>query len=208
MTERQKQASITRQKIIDSARDLISQKGYDHISVDDIVANCGIAKGTFYHHFKTKDDLMACLSDSFYDNLRKNQKCFSKHPFPERIHRLITNWYQEVDTLNLYISRETFKLYVDGKHIDQQGVRRSHMKDGIALFQEILSDAVGTGELCPDAPIMILSQAFMFALQGSALYHCEQADAFDVMDWSEKFILNVANPILKPYLVGTGACES
>lgn len=207
MTERQKQASITRQKIIKSARDLISQNGYDSVSVDDIVANCGIAKGTFYHHFKTKEDIVIYLSDSIYDDLQKDEGKLSRQTFMERIHCLIIRWYQEVDTLNLHIARETLKFYMNAKTIDPTGKKLSHMENGISLFRRIMTDAVNAGELSKNTPVMILSQAIMFALQGSALYHCEQEEAFLVMDWCEKFIENAVDPLLKPYLLKEGAAR-
>ena len=59
MTERSKKALATRGKLLDSARKLIGQSGYDSVTVDDIVADCGVAKGTVYHYFKSKSDILS-----------------------------------------------------------------------------------------------------------------------------------------------------
>ena len=40
--------------IVSSAKDLILEKGYSNISVEDITKNLGIAKGSFYTYFKSK----------------------------------------------------------------------------------------------------------------------------------------------------------
>jgi len=44
--------------IIKKAEKLFAKKGYDNTSVADIIEKVGIAKGTFYHYFKSKDELL------------------------------------------------------------------------------------------------------------------------------------------------------
>ena len=45
-------------ELLDTAQVLFYQKGYENTSVADIIEAVGIAKGTFYHYFKTKEDLL------------------------------------------------------------------------------------------------------------------------------------------------------
>jgi TetR/AcrR family transcriptional repressor of nem operon len=52
-----------RQKILDCARELFYQVGYQATSVDDILQQSGVAKSNFYYHFKTKDDLAFAVLD-------------------------------------------------------------------------------------------------------------------------------------------------
>lgn len=47
-----------RNEIIRTAAVLFSQKGYDKCSVNDILNVIGIAKGTFYYYFKSKEDVL------------------------------------------------------------------------------------------------------------------------------------------------------
>ena len=52
--------SVTRNKyaaILDAARAVFSRDGYAASSVDDVAAEAGIAKGTVYLYFKSKEDL-------------------------------------------------------------------------------------------------------------------------------------------------------
>lgn len=44
-------------KIIQVATKIFASDGYENASVDAIVEKAGVAKGTFYYYFKTKDDL-------------------------------------------------------------------------------------------------------------------------------------------------------
>ena len=43
--------------ILAAAMDLIRQKGFAAMSVDELCAAAGITKGAFFHHFRSKDDL-------------------------------------------------------------------------------------------------------------------------------------------------------
>ena len=44
-------------RLLNSALDVIRAKGYAGTTVDDICHKAGITKGSFFHHFKSKDDL-------------------------------------------------------------------------------------------------------------------------------------------------------
>jgi AcrR family transcriptional regulator len=48
-----------------AAAALFIDKGFDATTVDDIVAKAGVAKGTFYHYFATKTDVILALRERF-----------------------------------------------------------------------------------------------------------------------------------------------
>ncbi len=57
-----------KREIIETAFNLFVQNGYERTSVQQIIDTLGISKGTFYHHFKSKDDLLdAVISDILED---------------------------------------------------------------------------------------------------------------------------------------------
>jgi TetR/AcrR family transcriptional repressor of nem operon len=59
---------LTRSDIIECARQLFYQQGYEHTSFSDIVETSGLSRGNIYHYFKTKDDiLMAVISRHLED---------------------------------------------------------------------------------------------------------------------------------------------
>lgn len=45
-------------EIINSAMNIIGEKGYEKTTINDIINDVGIAKGTFYHYFKSKLELL------------------------------------------------------------------------------------------------------------------------------------------------------
>ncbi|MEV0236584.1 TetR/AcrR family transcriptional regulator [Nonomuraea sp. NPDC050786] len=48
-------------RILDAAAELVLRWGYDKTTIDDVSKRAGVAKGTIYLHWKTRDDLFAAL---------------------------------------------------------------------------------------------------------------------------------------------------
>ncbi len=48
----------TRDRIVEAADDLFYRQGYEHTSFADIAGAVSISRGNFYHHFKTKDEIL------------------------------------------------------------------------------------------------------------------------------------------------------
>ncbi|WP_256759553.1 TetR/AcrR family transcriptional regulator [Cohnella sp. WQ 127256] len=64
-----KEAEERRNEILDAADELFGQKGFDGTSTNDILVKVGIARGTLYHHFKSKEDIMDALIERYSINL-------------------------------------------------------------------------------------------------------------------------------------------
>jgi TetR/AcrR family transcriptional repressor of nem operon len=55
----------TRARLLDAARDVIRAKGYAGSTVDDICAAAGVSKGSFFHHFDSKEELGIAALERF-----------------------------------------------------------------------------------------------------------------------------------------------
>ncbi len=53
----QQHKQLTRQRIVDCARELFNRKGFAEVSIDEIMASAGLTRGGFYNHFNNKEDL-------------------------------------------------------------------------------------------------------------------------------------------------------
>jgi TetR/AcrR family transcriptional repressor of nem operon len=58
----------TKRKIIDSARRLFNRRGFENVSVTEIMAASGLTHGGFYSYFKSKSDLYVEMLDCFFTN--------------------------------------------------------------------------------------------------------------------------------------------
>jgi TetR/AcrR family transcriptional repressor of nem operon len=55
--ESRRQPEATRRKLIAATLTLMLKQGFNATSVDEICAAAGVTKGSFFHHFKNKDDI-------------------------------------------------------------------------------------------------------------------------------------------------------
>lgn len=66
---RNKHPEVTVEKILGVAQQLFLEKGYDNITIQDIVDKLGgLTKGAVYHHFKSKEDIICALSDKLFSD--------------------------------------------------------------------------------------------------------------------------------------------
>lgn len=70
MTRTVKDPEIRRGELIDAAEELFLKNGYDETAVSEIVRNAGVAQGTFYHYFKSKDGVLSAITDRWIEEIR------------------------------------------------------------------------------------------------------------------------------------------
>ncbi len=63
MTVRHEKLAISRTKLLDASLHVIRAKGYEATTVDDICESAGLSKGSFFHHFKSKEDLAVAAAN-------------------------------------------------------------------------------------------------------------------------------------------------
>ena len=59
ISRQQQKSRETREKIFQAAKRILQKKGYEELSIKNICEEAGVSNGSFYHHFKTKDDLLS-----------------------------------------------------------------------------------------------------------------------------------------------------
>ena len=70
-----KNSNQTKSRIVESAWKLFYQYGYENTTIDDIAEASQTSKGTFYHYFDSKDDLLGSISylfDKKYEELEES----------------------------------------------------------------------------------------------------------------------------------------
>ena len=59
LSKQQQKSLETKNRIFSAAKSILQRKGYDALSIKNICEEAGVSNGSFYHHFKTKDDLLS-----------------------------------------------------------------------------------------------------------------------------------------------------
>jgi AcrR family transcriptional regulator len=64
-----KDPDVRREELLDIALDLCRSQGFDALRVEQVVQRAGVAKGTFYHYFASKDAVLEALVQRFGEGL-------------------------------------------------------------------------------------------------------------------------------------------
>jgi AcrR family transcriptional regulator len=62
-----KKAEVRRQEILEAVKHLFQTKGFDETSMQDVMDHLEIAKGTIYHYFKSKEELLEAVVEYIVD---------------------------------------------------------------------------------------------------------------------------------------------
>jgi len=74
-------ATSSRDRLLDAAIDLIRTKGYAAMRVEDVCDATGLTKGSFFHHFASKEDLATAAAERF---AARADLMFGRAPYRER----------------------------------------------------------------------------------------------------------------------------
>ncbi len=103
------QSEITKSKLISSAKKIFSEKGYYDTKVSDIVKDAGVAQGTFYLYFKSKEEIFKEIILDITGNLEKILKKYENKE--DSVENLIINLKAEITTY-LYNHKEIARIFL------------------------------------------------------------------------------------------------
>ena len=65
-----KDREIRRNELINAAEELFIKDGYEPTAISDIVKKVGVAQGTFYYYFKSKEDILNIIIERYIDDIK------------------------------------------------------------------------------------------------------------------------------------------
>lgn len=65
--EKPTQRTLSREEWLDAALEVVSRQGGAKLRIDALVRQVGVTKGSFYWHFKNRDDFVRCLIDYWHE---------------------------------------------------------------------------------------------------------------------------------------------
>jgi len=166
-TLKEKQRQERERLILRAAEDMFLEKGYHETSIDEIATRVGIAKGTVYLHFPSKEDLIFALverdSQRMLDNIEAHMaEVTSIREKLEAIFRTIYSSYFDQRLCIPYLinnSADLHRLFMEKKS-------SMHNKwDQIsALVRSLLDEGKTSGEFDSALPTLIMQHAFFSLL--------------------------------------------
>lgn len=83
-----KKPEARRKEIIQAAQILFETHGYEKTSVESIIQRVGIAKGTFYYYFRTKEDILFAIVEKIIVDLENHFSEINNNPSMKGLDKL------------------------------------------------------------------------------------------------------------------------
>lgn len=163
--------------IMNAAEKLFTSRRFHEITLDDVVAEAGISKGTIYRHFKNKDDLFFQTATRGFDELRDllDRKVLDDESFGEQLlaaGRLIDRFFrQRRQLLRMMQSEEARIRWCRGGLREHWTQRRAHLTSAVA---RIIDRGVREGAIRQDVPAEVLA-AFLLGMLRTKSRHLDDA---------------------------------
>ncbi|WP_431980332.1 TetR/AcrR family transcriptional regulator [Streptomyces qinglanensis] len=97
---------VRRRQILDATAALLLDDGYEALTVSKVAARAGVAKGTVYLYFDSKQELLAALQAEMWDRMLQQPTALLEQPgltWTERLDGLVAAWITaEQDHHELY----------------------------------------------------------------------------------------------------------
>ncbi len=96
-------ATDKRERLADAALDLAYRRGFERASIADIAEHAGVASGSVYYYFKTKDDVGQAVVDRLAERYLGQMSSWRKLPTPEdRLVALLGMYLDDVDNVRAF----------------------------------------------------------------------------------------------------------
>ena len=151
-------------EFLSTAQQFFMTKGYEQTSVNDIIDKMGGAKGTFYHYFKSKEELLEKLAEQFANQTLQKIRYVIQMDNLNAIEKL-NKYFMEVWDLKME-NRELMVLFMTVMYSEENLRYRYKMfKTNAQLIKPELNKIIAQGKaeglLDPvggeDTPLMIFS---------------------------------------------------
>lgn len=151
-----------RKEILDVSERLFCLNGYDDTSTNDILAKIGIARGTLYYHFKSKEDILDAIIERIIAGIEKKVSVVAMNedvPVLERFTKAV---------LSANVDTEVGDMVLEQMHKPQNALMHQKMEKSLLdaitpYFVKIIKDGISQGIMASDYPEEVVEMALSYA---------------------------------------------
>jgi AcrR family transcriptional regulator len=147
-TVKEEEYAVKRKEIVDVTQRLVYTKGYEHMSIQDILNELRISKGAFYHYFESKNDLLEALVDQMLIEAEPVVRPIVDDPnltALEKLHRLFDASARWKSARKDYILSLVRVWYADENAIVRQKIQTNSIRWTTPLIEKIIQQGVREG---------------------------------------------------------------
>ena len=191
MVKGEKYMNKTKRKIFETSMKLFAEKGYDATSIEEITATVGVAKGTLYYHFSSKEEIFAFLVEEGV-KLLKNSISIKTDKLTNSVDKIRAIVLIQIKVLFKYESFMTIILSQIWGTSQRSKMCRDYIFEYIQKIEEIVKEGIKKGEIIEADSNVIASGIFGF-ISSSFIYKMRHGKDIDV----QKLFSEVDNLFLK-----------
>ena len=150
--------------ILGAAQDVFIEKGYYDASIDEIAARAGIAKGTVYLHFASKEDLVVALVEQQIIGFLAlfDQVIGEATTVRARLEHLLLHTYTSIQAERSQVVLElNNSIGLTKSVIEQREGLQAYIAQATERIAALIEDGKRTGELDPTVPTPIMVATFV-----------------------------------------------
>ncbi len=152
-TRQTERARATRRKLLDAAKRIFAQEGFEAARLEDIAAGAGYTRGAFYANFESKEDIFFALFEEWVrERIETLTSALRRHSDPaEKLVALRTHYAELATDRRLVLISMEFKLFAL-RHPEAHNRLRSRHRRIRASFSQLFSEIMNAlGKTIPIA---------------------------------------------------------
>jgi len=175
----------TKRKIFETSMKLFAEKGYEATSIEEITATVGVAKGTLYYHFSSKEEIFNFLIDEGMKLLRNSIEIKTSQ-YTSSINKLKAVILIQIKIIVKYENLITLVIsQMWGK--EERNLRcRDYVYEYIKIIEDIVKEGIEKGEIFEGNPEAIASGIFGFTCS-SLIYKLKTEKEIDIQGIFNEF---------------------
>ncbi|MGC9543998.1 TetR/AcrR family transcriptional regulator [Streptomyces sp. UG1] len=154
----------TRRVILDTAQRIMARKGYSAVGINEVLAEAGVPKGSFYHYFASKDAFGEAILKSYFADYLTDMDRVLAHSGQTAGERLMAYWRQWRETQGLEECQgKCLAVKLGAEVADLSESMRLALKEGTSAIvdriERTIADGLEDGSLSVDGEPGDVAQA-------------------------------------------------
>ena len=157
-----KEAEERKNEILDVAERLFGTKGFDNTSTSDILNEIGIARGTLYYHFKSKEEILDAMITRMTERLAGKAKMIAARKDVDVLQRFT------MMILALNVNDSSGRELLEQAHKPQNALMHQKMEQSMLsginpILTDLIKEGTAKGICQTDYPEEVAEMTFLYA---------------------------------------------
>ena len=177
--------NTTKARIARAAWKLFHEKGYDETTIDEIILQSGTSKGSFYHYYNGKDELLAALPEIF--DAKYEEVMQTLDPEMDSFEKLLLLCYSVHDLIDeeipigLLASLYSSQVVTKGdKHLLNQN--RFYYK----MVNQLVDEGQRRGQITAEMPYYEIARLYTLCERAIIYDYCISNGDYDLGDYTRQ----------------------